>query len=67
MCLLQPLACNHIQVTPVRRTDAVYLPCTLKKKKKEIIDLCHARPFCLRRFLVWISAKPIFTVEKSGK
>ena len=34
MCLLQPLACNHIQVTPVRRTDAVYLPCTLKKKKR---------------------------------
>ena len=40
MCLLQPLACNHIQVTPVRRTDAVYLPCTLKKKKNR-----NNRPF----------------------
>ena len=50
MCLLQPLACYHIQVTPVRRTDAVYLPCTLKKKE-EIIDLSHAAAiFFYRRF-----------------
>lgn len=49
MCLLQPLACNHIQVTPVRRTDAVYLPCTLKKKE-EIIDLSHEAAILFQEF-----------------
>lgn len=50
MCLLQPLACNHIQVTPVRRTDAVYLPCTLKKKIG-IIDLSHETAILFQEIL----------------
>ena len=49
MCLLQPLACNHIQVTPVRRTDAVYLPCTLKKIG--IIDLSHETAILFQEIL----------------